>query len=66
MLKFIWNHLTGIGMFLSFLVGPTALYALLVRSFEISWEVQRVFLLSMLIPVLVILIAALMKLLKNN
>lgn len=65
MLKFIWDHLTGVGIFLAFLVGPTALYALLVKSFEISWATQRIFLLSLLIPVLIILVTGLVKKLLN-
>ncbi|MEG1142161.1 MAG: hypothetical protein RSE41_06930 [Clostridia bacterium] len=63
MFKFIQDNLVGVGMFLSLLIGPTALYALLVKSFEISWATQRLFLLSMLIPTGLILVAGLFKLL---
>ncbi|MGL5686017.1 MAG: hypothetical protein ACRCXQ_09525 [Vagococcus fluvialis] len=65
MFKFIYNHLVGIGMFLALLIGPTALYALMVRSFEISWATQRIFLLSLLILVLLILVAGIIKKLKE-
>lgn len=65
MLKFMWDNIVGIGMFLAVLVGPTALYALLVRSFEISWSTQRIFLLSVLIPILIILVTGLIKKILN-
>ncbi|MGL5713008.1 MAG: hypothetical protein ACRCX2_08310 [Paraclostridium sp.] len=65
MFKFIYNHLVGIGIFLALLIGPTALYALTVISFEIGWEAQRIFLLSLLIPVFLILVAGVVKSLKE-